>query len=105
MIPLALIQQIQIDFLKRISLLLERGKVDVKTSKQWGRELLALLPFTSLDDLKQKITSFSQTHPLLENLTLSIKQFEDHIKTMQTAKQMEDLIKNKKTEEALQLVK
>jgi len=105
MIPNALKLQLQIEFLKRIALLLERGRVDIKTAKMWGSELLSLLPFTSLDDLRQKTQGFVAKYPLMENLTLAITKFEENVSTTKTAQEMAALIKSEKHDEALSLVK
>ena len=103
MIPQLLIQQLQVEFLKRIALLIERGKIDLKTAKEWGKELLTLLPFTSLEDMKQKIQNFAKKYSLLENLPLVISHFEDNKRTNNTVSQMERLLKNNKAEESLHL--
>ena len=103
MIPNELAYQLQIEFLKRIALLIERGKIDLATGKVWAKELLSLLPFTSLEDLKQKVQSFATKYPLLENLPFTITKFEEDLKTKQTAEQMTTLIKSEKHDEALNL--
>lgn len=103
MIPNELVYQLQVEFLKRIALLIERGKIDLATSKVWAKELLALLPFTSLDDLKQKVQGFSTKYPMLENLPFMITKFEENLKAKQTAEQMTTLIKSEKHDEALSL--
>jgi hypothetical protein len=103
MIPNALVHELQVEFLKRIALLIERGKIDLVTGKVWAKELVSLLPFTSLDDLKEKVQGFATKYPLLENLPFTITKFEENLKVAQTAEQMTTLIKSEKHDEALSL--
>jgi hypothetical protein len=61
-------KKVEIDFLKTISVLLEKGKITLPQSKQLAREFLSLLPFTSEDDMQNKIKSYVNTHLELVNL-------------------------------------
>ncbi len=76
-----LAKKIEIDFLKAISELLSNGEITLQTAKQSGKDFLALLPFSSEEDMQSKIKTFVEDYPKLEKVNAILLTYIDEGKT------------------------
>ena len=100
-----LLEKSETDYLKILINLLKGGKVEVETAKVMTREFLALSPFGSVEDLKQKIKIFSDIHTFFGELYISLLQHIEDQKLSDVLGKMRSLLKQNKIEEALKVVK
>lgn len=99
-----LTQQIERDFLLQIIELLKEGNFSTQMAQSKAKEFLTLLPFNSIDDLKQKMNTFCKKNPELDMLEVNVLRYDEETKTADLLERMQQFLKEKKVDEALALV-
>ena len=98
------INQIEKEYLQIIIDNLKNGRLKLEEAKTNTKEFLSLIPFSSFDDFKKKISGFVLKYPLYQKIYLSIFKIEEEEKTKQLLNRMQSFIKENKIDEALKVV-
>lgn len=98
------ITQIEKEYLQIIIENLKNGNLKLEEAKKHTKEFLALLPFSSFDDFKKKISDFVLKHPIYQKIYLSLLKIEEEEKTQELLNRMTAFIKENKIKEVLKVV-
>jgi len=107
MVDLAKItEQLEYIFLKKIVEGLKDFSIDVVQAKSLAKEFLKMEPFISLDDVKQKINSFVNTHSIFDRLKAYTDSYHEEQKINNVIEKMRKYIKDESNiDKALQIAK
>ena len=98
------IKNVEIEYLRLLAKLLKKGKINRQYAQDSAKHFLTLLPFTSSDDLHDKIKSLTEKFIFLTPLHgYSVNEI-DKEQTHAILNKMRDLIKNNQIDEAVKLV-
>lgn len=100
----SVIEKTELDFLDKLVIFLRNGTISFEDGKTLTREFLAMTPFTSEEDLQDKIKQFIAVHRNFEGIYITLLNFHEQSKTQELLKRMQEHIKDNKIDEALQLV-
>jgi hypothetical protein len=81
-------------FLIQASKLLEEGKLDLKTSKEFGKEFLSLLPFDSQEDAHNKLKEFVNKHQEFEKVFIDFVEKINEENTRVVIDKLQDKLNN-----------
>ncbi len=98
------IKNLEIKYLRILTELLKKGKIDKKYAQDSAKKFLTLLPFSSDDDVHDKVKSFSEKFEFLSPLHAYVVKEIDQNKTNQVLEKMRNLIKENKIDEAVKTV-
>lgn len=98
------IKNVEIEYLRLLANLLKKGGIDRQYAQDSAKEFLALLPFSSADDLHDKIKSYTEKFMYLIPLHSYVVNEIDKNKTHSILDKMRTLIQNNEIDEAVKLV-
>jgi hypothetical protein len=98
-----LVEKIDNNYLQALIDVLDKELMDEPTAKSATVTYLSLAPFTSFEDMKNKVQNFISTYPLFERVMAFVKGYEDEERTREIVARMHGLIKNNQIDEALQI--
>ncbi len=96
--------QIEYLFLIRIADSLDGKIIELQTAKDLATKLLQIEPFISFEDTKVKVQEFTKDYPFLNSLNKFIDGYYEEQKKHLTIEKMQELMKQGKIDEALQVV-
>lgn len=98
------VKNIEVEYLRLLANLLRKGKIDRQYAQDSAKEFLALLPFTSPDDIHDKIKTYTEKFEYLVPLHGYVVNELDKDKTHNVLAKMRTLIKNNEIDEAVNLI-
>lgn len=96
--------QMENSFLLTLIDLLKKNGIEYDQAKKITGEFLALKPFTTVEDLKTKMGTFTDTYPQFKPAYIVVMQHEETHKTGVLLSQMKEHLANNDIDKALQLV-
>ncbi len=98
------IKKIEIEYLRILAKLLREGKMNRSQAKDSAKAYLAMLPFSSSEELLTKVKSFVKAFPMIDSYEIYIMHEIEQIKTDQVLEKMRMHMKNDNIEEAINLI-
>lgn len=98
-----LTDQLEYMFLKKIIEGLKDGSVSILQAKEKARQFLKLQPFSTTDDLRLKIHTFTSENHLFADLMNLVNSFHIEQKTDESIEKMRILIKKDRLDEAIEV--
>ena len=101
----ALIKQVEVDYLLDLIKELRSQRIDLPKGREITREFLTLLPFTSLDDMRNKVKTFSEKYKDFSRAYINLQAKEEQEKKTAVLDKMREHLKNKNIDEAINIAK
>lgn len=98
------VKNIEVEYLRLLASLLRNGKINRQYAQDSAKEFLALLPFTTPDDIHDKIKSYTEKFESLIPLHAYVVNEIDKNQTHTVLEKMRSLIKNNEIDEAVTLI-